>query len=83
VVAKRLCTCAGPKPEGRIWPGRQRGAARRGSRVLEGTVKNQLGGALSLAWMASGLVCDIEVLLGRKNPEDHLHGQASVSLPSP
>ena len=36
-----------------------------GSRVLEGTLRNQLRGAVSLAWEPSGLVCDIEVPLGR------------------
>lgn len=36
-----------------------------GSRVLEGTLRNQLRGAVSLTWEPSGLVCDIEVPLGR------------------
>ncbi len=40
-------------------------AARRGfgSRVLEATVRDQLGGALTLDWAASGLVCDITMPL--------------------
>lgn len=35
-----------------------------GSRVLEGTVRAQLGGAVTLAWDRSGLVCDIALPLG-------------------
>ena len=35
-----------------------------GSRVLERTLRDQLRGAVSLAWEASGLVCDMEVPLG-------------------
>jgi len=34
-----------------------------GSRVLEGTLRGQLGGKVSLAWEASGLVCEVEVPL--------------------
>jgi PAS domain S-box-containing protein len=36
-----------------------------GSRVLEGTVRGQLGGTLMLSWIATGLVCDMEVPLRR------------------
>jgi PAS domain S-box-containing protein len=36
-----------------------------GSRVLDGTVRGQLGGAVTLSWEAAGLVCGIEVPLGR------------------
>lgn len=36
-----------------------------GSRVLEGTVRRQLGGAVSLTWARAGLICDIEVPLAR------------------
>ncbi len=36
-----------------------------GSRVLEGTVARQLGGTVRLDWRRSGLVCDMEVPLGR------------------
>ena len=36
-----------------------------GSRVLDGTVRTQLGGTATLAWEASGLVCDIAVPLAR------------------
>ncbi|WP_458094834.1 PAS domain S-box protein [Roseomonas sp. WA12] len=35
-----------------------------GSRVLEGTVRRQLGGAVLLRWNATGLVCEVEVPLG-------------------
>jgi two-component sensor histidine kinase len=35
-----------------------------GSRVLDGTMRRQLGGAVSLAWERTGLVCEIEVPLG-------------------
>jgi PAS domain S-box-containing protein len=34
-----------------------------GSRVLEGTVKGQLGGGILLTWATVGLVCDLEVPL--------------------
>ncbi|WP_052213727.1 PAS domain S-box protein [Belnapia sp. F-4-1] len=34
-----------------------------GTRVLDGTVRRQLGGTVSLAWETSGLVCEIEVPL--------------------
>jgi PAS domain S-box-containing protein len=36
-----------------------------GSRVIKGTVQGQLGGSVSLAWEALGLVCDIKVPLAR------------------
>jgi two-component sensor histidine kinase len=32
-----------------------------GSRLLDGTVRRQLGGKVSFAWEASGLVCEIEI----------------------
>ena len=35
-----------------------------GGRVLDGTVRVQLGGRVSLAWEPAGLVCGIEVPLG-------------------
>ena len=35
-----------------------------GSRVLDGTVRGQLGGRATQAWTAGGLVCDIEVPIG-------------------
>jgi PAS domain S-box-containing protein len=34
-----------------------------GSRVLEGTVRRQLGGAVTMAWAASGLDCELSVPL--------------------
>lgn len=36
-----------------------------GSRVLEGTVRAQLGGSVTLSWASSGLVCDLAVPLRR------------------
>jgi two-component sensor histidine kinase len=36
-----------------------------GSRVLEGTVQGQLGGAVSLSWKRTGLVCELKVPLVR------------------
>jgi PAS domain S-box-containing protein len=36
-----------------------------GTRVIETTVRNQLGGTLSRTWVATGLVCEIEVPLTR------------------
>jgi len=36
-----------------------------GTRLLEGAVRGQLGGGVSLAWKASGLVCEVEVPLAR------------------
>jgi PAS domain S-box-containing protein len=36
-----------------------------GSRVLEGTVRGQLGGKVLLDWAAPGLVCEIEIPLAR------------------
>ena len=35
-----------------------------GSRVLDGTVRGQLGGRATQAWTEGGLVCDIEVPIG-------------------
>ena len=40
-----------------------------GSRVLESTVRGQLGGALSLTWARTGLVCQIEVPFRRSSAE--------------
>lgn len=36
-----------------------------GSRVLAGTLRDQLGGRVEMAWQAPGLACDIAVPLGR------------------
>jgi two-component sensor histidine kinase len=55
----RWAEAGGPPVAG---PPRRRGF---GSRVLEGTVRGQLGGTVSLAWDAAGLVCGIEVPLAR------------------
>ena len=35
-----------------------------GSRVLDGTVRGQLGGKVALAWAPSGLICDLHVPIG-------------------
>ena len=37
-----------------------------GMRVLEGTVRGQLGGTISLGWEATGLVCEAELPLERR-----------------
>jgi two-component sensor histidine kinase len=52
-----------------------------GSRVLDGTVRGQLGGALSLAWEAAGLVCSIEVPLSRKATIEANIGAALAAPP--
>jgi PAS domain S-box-containing protein len=36
-----------------------------GSRVLDGTLRRQLGGTLTLGWESLGLICEIAVPLGR------------------
>lgn len=59
VLRLRWAETGGPAPEG---PPTKRGF---GSRVLEGTVRGQLGGAVSVDWNGGGLVCGIEVPLGR------------------
>lgn len=50
-----------------------------GSRVLQGTVQGQLGGAVSLAWEAAGLVCDIEAPLARTDPPTAATGIESAA----
>ena len=59
VLRLRWSEAGGPPVAGR--------PARRGfgSRVLDGTVRVQLGGAVSLAWAGTGLVCEIEAPLRR------------------
>ncbi len=37
-----------------------------GTRVLDGTVRGQLGGKVSLTWAASGLVCEMEMPLKQR-----------------
>ncbi|RKK03769.1 PAS domain S-box protein [Pseudoroseomonas wenyumeiae] len=44
-----------------------------GSRMLEGLVRKQLGGTLSLSWSTTGLVCDIHVPLERRITSDSPH----------
>ncbi|MBK1659157.1 HWE histidine kinase domain-containing protein [Paracraurococcus ruber] len=41
-----------------------------GSRVLDGTVRVQLGGKVSLAWQPTGLICDLEVPIGLDGGRD-------------
>jgi hypothetical protein len=36
--------------------------------VLDATVRGQLGGRVSLAWAPTGLVCEMDVPLGRSAP---------------
>ncbi|WP_198384624.1 PAS domain S-box protein [Roseomonas sp. KE2513] len=53
-----------------------------GSRVLEGTVRGQLDGTLVLLWDAAGLVCDMDVPLGRDSlPGGVVGADADVILP--
>jgi two-component sensor histidine kinase len=47
----------GPPVEG---PPERRGF---GTRVLDGTVRTQLGGVLSLTWPSSGVTCEIDLPL--------------------
>ena len=39
-----------------------------GSQMLDGIVRGQLGGAVQLAWEATGLICEIEVPLATGSP---------------
>ena len=64
VLRLRWAEAGGPPVAG---PPTRRGF---GSRVLDGTVRGQLGGAVTLCWSTTGLVCEMEVPLGR-NPSNH------------
>lgn len=64
VLRLRWVEAGGPAPEG---PPAKRGF---GSRVLEGTLRGQLGGAVSMEWGAGGLACGIEVPLDRTERDD-------------
>jgi two-component sensor histidine kinase len=55
----RWAESGGPAPKG---PPSRRGF---GTRVLSGTLRDQLGGAVSTTWEATGLVCDMEIPIGR------------------
>jgi two-component sensor histidine kinase len=59
VLRLRWAEAGGPPVAG---PPARRGF---GSRVLDGTVRGQLGGAVSLAWARTGLVCEMAVPLRR------------------
>jgi PAS domain S-box-containing protein len=48
-----------------------------GSRVLDGTIREQLAGEVSIAWEPSGIVCEIAVPLASHDAHDEkLNGQA-------
>jgi PAS domain S-box-containing protein len=59
VLRLRWAEAGGPPVEG---PPARRGF---GSRVLDATLRRQLGGGVALQWERTGLVCDMEVPLGR------------------
>ncbi|SDB68805.1 HWE histidine kinase domain-containing protein [Belnapia rosea] len=59
VLRLRWQETGGPRLEG---PPRRLGF---GSRVLAGTLRDQLGGRIAVEWKETGLVCDIEVALAR------------------
>ena len=59
VLRLRWAEAGGPPVAG---PPTRRGF---GSRVLDGTVRGQLGGAVSLAWARTGLMCEMEMPLRR------------------
>ena len=63
VLRLRWAETGGPRPDG---PPARRGF---GSRVLEGTLRGQLGGAVSMSW-EGGLTCEIEAPLGRRRRGD-------------
>ena len=50
-----------------------------GSRVLDGTVRGQLGGVVSLAWVQTGLVCDMAVPFGRAPPSARATGPGTAA----
>lgn len=56
-LALRWAETGGPAPES---PPARHGF---GSRVLNGTLRSQLGGSVSMSWLPSGLVCAIELPL--------------------
>ncbi|WP_426954277.1 PAS domain S-box protein [Muricoccus radiodurans] len=51
-----------------------------GSRVLEGTVRGQLGGSLAFAWGETGLVCNMEVPFGRDPPQTGATGFDTITV---
>jgi PAS domain S-box-containing protein len=59
VLRLRWAEAGGPAVAG---PPARRGF---GSRVLDATMRGQLGGKVSVAWERTGLVCEMEVPLGR------------------
>ena len=61
----RWTEAGGPAVAG---PPKQRGF---GTRILDATLRHQLGGKVALAWEADGLVCDLEIPLGRGAASTH------------
>ena len=52
-----------------------------GSRVLTGTLRRQLHGAVSMRWEATGLVCDIDLPLDRPARGDPADPPAAAGVP--
>ncbi len=73
VLKLRWAEAGGPPVAG---PPARRGF---GSRVLDGTVRGQLGGAVSLAWAQTGLVCDMAVPFGRAPPSARATGPGTAA----
>jgi two-component sensor histidine kinase len=73
VLRLRWAETGGPPLDG---PPAKRGF---GSRVLDGTLRGQLGGAVSMAWGRDGLVYEVEVPLGRAERG----GDGDDRMPSP
>lgn len=46
-----------------------------GSRVLEGTVRHQLGGTVTLHWEGTGLICEIELPLSRTTDKSNVRAE--------
>jgi hypothetical protein len=70
--------------EERGGPGLTEPPARRGfgSRVIEATVADRVGGRVERRWEAPGLVCAIAVPLGRVLAQDRCAVRASAATPS-
>ena len=54
-----------------------------GSRVLNGTLHDQLGGSVAMEWAPSGLVCEITVPLTQDRDIGVAGGGAETPLPGP
>ncbi len=77
VLRLRWVEAGGPAPDG---PPARRGF---GSRVLDGTLRRQLGGAVSMDWSGGGLACEIELPLGRAEGAGGDEGGASTAIFDP